>query len=104
MTIQFNTDSNITVGEKLRVPLISLISEELSRFSHQITRVEVHLSDENGPKEGQNDKRCLIEARLEGMKPIAVTNNANTHELAVEGAVEKLKTTLETILGRLRNH
>jgi len=104
MTIQFNTDSNITLGEKLRVPLISLISEELSRFSHQITRVEVHLSDENGPKEGQNDKRCLIEARLEGMKPIAVTNNANTHELAVEGAVEKLKTTLETILGRLRNH
>ena len=104
MTIQFNTDSNITLGEKLRVPLISLISEELSRFSHQITRVEVHLSDENGPKEGQNDKRCLIEARLEGMKPIAVTNNANTHEQAIEGAVEKLKTTLDTIFGRLRNH
>jgi ribosome-associated translation inhibitor RaiA len=104
MTIQFNTDSNITGGEKLRGPLIALISEELSRFSHQITRVEVHLSDENGPKEGQNDKRCLIEARLEGLKPIAVTNNANTHEQAIEGAVEKLKTSLDTILGRLRNH
>jgi ribosome-associated translation inhibitor RaiA len=104
MTIQFNTDSNITLGEKLRVPLIALISEELSRYSHQITRVEVHLSDENGPKEGQNDKRCLIEARLEGLKPIAVTNNANTHEQAVEGAVEKLKAALDTILGRLRNH
>ena len=104
MTIQFNTDSNIAGGEKLRVPLIALISEELSRFSHQITRVEVHLSDENGPKEGQNDKRCLIEARLEGLKPIAVTNNANTHEQAIEGAVEKLKTSLDTILGRLRNH
>jgi len=104
MTIQFNTDSNILGGEKLREPLIALISQELSRFSHQITRVEVHLSDENGPKEGQNDKRCLIEARLEGMKPIAVTNNANTHEQAIEGAVEKLKTTLDTILGRLRNH
>jgi ribosome-associated translation inhibitor RaiA len=104
MIIQFNTDSNITGGEKLRVPLIALISEELSRFSHQITRVEVHLSDNNGPKEGQNDKRCLIEARLEGLKPIAVTNNANTHEQAIEGAVEKLKTSLDTILGRLRNH
>ena len=104
MIIQFNTDNNITGGEKLREPLIALISEELSRFSHQITRVEVHLSDENGPKEGQNDKRCLIEARLEGLKPIAVTNNANTHEQAIEGAVEKLKTSLDTILGRLRNH
>jgi ribosome-associated translation inhibitor RaiA len=104
MTIQFNTDNNIKGGEKLRAPLIALISEELDRYSHQITRVEVHLSDENGPKEGQNDKRCTIEARLEGLKPIAVTNHANTHEQAVEGAVEKLKASLETVLGRLRNH
>ena len=104
MTIQFNTDNNIAGSEELRAPLISLISEELSRFSHQITRLEVHITDENGPKEGLNDKRCMIEARLEGMKPIAVTNHANTHEEAVEGAVDKLKTSLDTILGRLRNH
>ena len=104
MIIQLNTYKNLAGTEKLSAYLNSFISAELSRFSHQITMVEVHLSDENGPKEGQNDKRCLIEARLEGMKPIAVTNNANTHEQAVEGAVEKLKTTLETILGRLRNH
>ena len=104
MKIQVNTDKNISGNEKLRAQLIALISEELSRFSHQITRVEVHLSDENGPKEGQNDKRCMIEARLEGLKPIAVNNNANTHEQAVEGAVEKLKTSLDTMLGRMRNH
>ena len=104
MTIQFNTDNKVTVSEELRSPLISLISEGLSRFSHQITRVEVHLSDENGDKPGLNDKRCMIEARLAGMKPIAVTNNGNTHEQAVEGAVDKLKTSLGSILGRLRNH
>lgn len=104
MTIQFNTDNKVTVSEELRTPLISLVSEGLSRFSHQITRVEVHLSDENGDKEGINDKRCMIEARLAGMKPVAVTNHGNTHEQAVEGAVDKLKTSLDTILGRLRNH
>jgi ribosome-associated translation inhibitor RaiA len=104
MTIQFNTDNKVTVSEELRAPLISSISEGLSRFSHQITRVEVHLSDENGDKEGLNDKRCMIEARLAGMKPIAVTNHGNTHEQAVEGAVEKLKTSLDTIIGRLRNY
>jgi ribosome-associated translation inhibitor RaiA len=104
MTIQFNTDNNVRVSEELRAPLISLISEELSRFSHQITRVEVHLSDENGDKQGLNDKRCMIEARLSGMKPIAVINHANTHEQAVEGAVDKLKTSLDTTLGRLRNY
>ncbi len=52
MTILFNTDNNVTVSKELRTPLTSLISEELSRFSHQITRVEVHLSDEDGDKEG----------------------------------------------------
>ena len=104
MTIQFNTDNTVEVREEFRAPLINLISEELDRFSHQITRVEVHLSDENGDKQGLNDKRCVIEARLSGMKPIAVTNHANTHEQAVEGAVDKLKTSLDSILGRLRNH
>jgi hypothetical protein len=104
MTIQFNTDNNIPGSEELKAPLISLISEELSRYGNHITRLEVHLSDENGPKEGLNDKRCMIEARLEGMKPIAVTNHSNTHDEAVEGAVEKLKASLDTILGRLRNH
>ena len=104
MIIQINTDKNIDGSEKLRVYLKSFITEELSRFSKQITRVEVHLSDENGPKDGLNDKRCMIEARLEGMKPIAVTNHANNQEQALEGAVEKLKTSLETVIGRVRTH
>ncbi|MFC2093971.1 HPF/RaiA family ribosome-associated protein, partial [Bacteroidota bacterium] len=69
MKIQFNTDSNITESKELRDSLIALISEGLSRFSEHITRLEVHLSDENSLKEGLNDKRCLLEARLEGRQP-----------------------------------
>jgi len=45
MTIQVNTDKNLAGSEKLRAYLTGLISEELSRFSNQITRVEIHLSD-----------------------------------------------------------
>jgi len=104
MKIQFNTGRNITGSEELRAPLTSLISEELSRFNDRITRLEVHLSDEDSNKNGVNDKRCMIEARLEGMKPIAVTNHADTHEHAVTGAVDKLKSSLNTIQGRLRKH
>jgi len=104
MTIQFNTDNNIRGSEELRVPLIALISKKLSRFGHQITRVEVHMSDEDGDKDGLNDKRCMIEARLEGMQPIAVTYHANTHEQAVEGAIDKLKASLDKTLGRTRNN
>ncbi|MCJ7553377.1 MAG: HPF/RaiA family ribosome-associated protein [Ignavibacteriaceae bacterium] len=104
MKIQFNTDNNIKVSNELRVSLTSLISNELSRFNDHITRLEVHLSDEDGHKDGQNDKRCMIEARLEGMQPIAVTNHADSHELAVTGAVDKLKSSIDTIEGRLRNY
>ena len=104
MTIQFNTDNNIKGTEALREPLINLISEELSRFNSHITRIEVHLSDENGNKDGLNDKRCMLEARIEGRQPIAVSNLANNHEDAVSGAIDKLKTSLDTIFGRLMNH
>ena len=73
MTIQFNTDNSISGNEEFRAPLVMSISEGLSGFSNLITRVEVHLSDENGPKDGLNDKRCMLEARLEGMQTTAVT-------------------------------
>jgi len=103
MTIQFNTDHNIHGTEKFRDPLIAYIAAELADYNDQIMRIEVHLSDENANKGGPNDKLCMLEARLKGMEPIAVKNEANTSELAVEGAVEKLKNSLETIIGHLRN-
>ena len=104
MQIQFNTDKNVTGNEELITSSTSLISEELSRFSQQITRVEVHLSDEDGSKDGHNDIRCMVEARLAGMKPIAVSDHANTHEQAIDGAIDKLKTSLKKITGRLNDY
>jgi len=103
MTIQINTDKNLSVHEAFEAQLDSLLTEELSRFSERITRLEVHLSDENGNKQGLNDKRCMIEARIEGRQPIAVTDRANDYERAVSGAIEKLKTSLTTIVGKLRH-
>ncbi|HEY5367652.1 MAG TPA: HPF/RaiA family ribosome-associated protein [Hanamia sp.] len=104
MTIQINTDKNVSVHEAFEAQLDGLLLEELSRFSEHITRLEVHLSDENGSKQEQNDKRCMIEARIKGRQPIAVTARANDYELAVSGAIEKLKASLDTIGGKLRNH
>jgi non-homologous end joining protein Ku len=46
----------------------------------------------------------MIEARLEGRQPIAVTAHAHTHEQSVSEACDKLKNSLSTILGRLKNH
>lgn len=104
MTIQFNTDNNVSGSKELTAPLTALISDELNRFSSHITRIEVHLTDENGDKDSPNDKRCMLEARLEGKQPIAVTEFADTHQQAVEGAIDKLKAALETIVGRMSDH
>ena len=104
MTIQFDTAHNIKANEEFKAPLIAMLSEKLSRFSHQITKLEVHLSDENGNKDGLNDKRCLLEAHVEGMQPTVVKNHAPSYEQAVGGAIDKLKGSLHSIMGRLENH
>jgi len=41
----------------------------------------------------------LIEARLEGRQSIAVIDNAGTHEHSVAEGIEKLKNSMDTILG-----
>jgi ribosome-associated translation inhibitor RaiA len=70
-------------------------------FAAQITRVEVHLSDENSDKGGDNDKRCLLEARLAGLRPVVVSHRAATLQQAIDGAAEKLERSIESTLGRL---
>ncbi len=104
MTIQINSDNNITGTEGLSNFVESTVAETLKRFDNNITRVEVHLNDENGNKSGVNDKRCMLEARLEGMQPVAVTAHGDTIQEALKGALGKLKSSLDTTLGKLQNH
>jgi ribosomal subunit interface protein len=104
MTIQINSDNNITGTEGLSSFVESTIAETLKRFDNHITRVEVHLNDENGDKSGINDKRCMLEARLEGMQPVAVTANGKTIQEALKSALSKLKSSLNTTVGKFQNH
>lgn len=104
MKIQINTDKSISGDERQQDYFSTIIAEGLKRFQSHITRIEVHLSDENGKKEGLNNMLCKLEARIEGMQPIAVSCQVDTVELAVNGAIDKLKNSLETILGRMQNH
>lgn len=104
MLIQINTDSNIERNDALAQKVEAVVRNTLDRFREQITRVEIHLSDENSDKQfGTEDKRCLMEARLAGLQPIAVSHQAATLEEAVDGAAKKLKRTLDSTLGRLGN-
>ncbi|MCR9099949.1 MAG: HPF/RaiA family ribosome-associated protein [bacterium] len=104
MKIQTNTDKTVNGDERSRGFFISRIVEELNLYQSYITRIEVHLLDENSKKEERNDLRCLLEAQLAGRQPLAVSSQADTIELAVSGAIDKLKAALETTLGRIQNN
>jgi ribosome-associated translation inhibitor RaiA len=102
MQIQINTDSNIAGSAGLTQQIEAVVRDSLDRFSEQVTRVEVHVSDQNSDKKsGTADIRCLLEARLAGHQPISVSDQAATLEQAVDGAVEKLTHSLDSTLGRM---
>ena len=104
MNIQINTDKSIDVEVRHQEYFSTQISEALDRFQDYITRVELHLKDENGKKEGVNDKTCVLEARLKGKQPIAVTSQSDSIEKAVSEALDKMKVAISTIIGKSQNH
>jgi ribosome-associated translation inhibitor RaiA len=103
MHIQVNTGTHIEDREALAAMARGAVESALDRVSDHITRVEVHLSDENGRKRGQDDKHCVMEARLEGRQPVAVTHEAATFEQAIDGAADKLTRLVANTLGRLHD-
>jgi hypothetical protein len=103
MKIQINTDKKITLDIELARFVKAEITRALGRFESQLTRLEVHLSDVNSHKPGLHDKRCQIEARPAGRKPVSVDIESATVEEAVQGAANKMKRLLESAFGRTRS-
>ena len=101
MQILIHSDNHIKGGGSATERVQSIVEAAVDRFENRITRIEVHLSDTNGPKHGDREKRSVIEARVGGLRPIAVAHEAPNLLEAIEGAAEKLKRALEHTLGRL---
>lgn len=104
MNIQLNTDNNLTVRDEYADKLNEILNKEFGRFDEFLTRIEVHLSDENSHKKSSDDKKCMLEARLKGRQPVAVSAFGDTYDKAVAGAVNKLKASLDTITGKIKQH
>ena len=103
MKVQFNTDKNIKGTDKFKGFVTEKIDNSLKHFAERITRIEVHLSDENATKGGPDDIKCKIEARVKGVQPILVTSTNNTKEKALIEAIDKMKGTLDSIIGKLKD-
>ncbi|MFT5451421.1 MAG: ribosome-associated translation inhibitor RaiA [Enterobacterales bacterium] len=101
MKIEINTDKNILENEALAHSVETILEQVLARFSNQITRIEVHLSDENSAaKSGKADKRCLLEVRVARRQPETMIVQAQTVDQAVMAAAQKMASSLESKLGK----
>jgi hypothetical protein len=101
MKIQVNSDKNVMVDAKLSAGVESELTRAFEKFQAHIARVEVHLSDLNSGKSGQRDKRCKLEVRPEGRRPVSVTFDAATVDQALRGAAGKMKRLLQTTYGKI---
>ncbi|OQR33628.1 ribosomal subunit interface protein [Pseudomonas sp. Bc-h] len=103
MQIQVNSDNHIESSIRLEEWVRTTVESTLDRYEEDLTRVEVHIRDENGDKPGPHDIRCQMEARPKGHQPISVTHKADSLDQAVEGAAVKLDHALEHLFGKLRS-
>ena len=106
MQIQINTDRSIEGHEALAAHVSGVVEDALSHLREHVTRVEVHLADEDGThhQSSRNDMRCTMEARLEGYHPLAVTAYADSLHRSVVSAADKLARVIESTLDRLHDH
>lgn len=103
MQIQVNTDRHIPGDDTLTDSIREELKRSLKRFDDHITRIEVHLSDQNSENRGgADDIRCLIEARIEGRQPSVVIHDAANVKQAFTGAIDKLTRLLTSTFERMQ--
>ncbi|MDG9930299.1 MULTISPECIES: HPF/RaiA family ribosome-associated protein [unclassified Pseudomonas] len=100
MQVQVHTNQ-IEGSARLQEWVSAEMADRLEHFDEMLTRVVVHISDENAQKSGSDDKRCQIEARLKGHQPLSVSHKADAVGAAIDGAAEKMRHALEHLAGRL---
>ena len=104
MQFQFNSDSSVMGTENVAERIEAAVRQKLARFEDRLTRLEVHVSDENAAKGGADDKACMIEARPRGGKPIGVAAHASKVDAAARTAANTMAQRLERHFGKGDKH
>lgn len=103
MMVQVHTDNHIVGRAEVLEQVEAAIRASLVGFEDQLTRLDVYLSDDNGPKHTGDDIRCVIETHPHGGGRLAVTRHAGDMMAAVDAACEVLHRQLAEHSDRLHN-
>ncbi|MDZ4138763.1 MAG: HPF/RaiA family ribosome-associated protein [Erythrobacter sp.] len=104
MQFQFNSDSSVMGTADVATRIEQQVRHRLARFEDRLTRLEVHVSDDNGRKGGGDDKHCTIEARPRSGRPIGVTGKAGDVDAAARIAANTMAERLERVFGKADRH
>ena len=101
MQVLVNTSNGIENKDSLERWASEFLNDALARFGHDVTRIEVQMSDTSTSRSGAQDKRCTLEARIAGHEPVVATHHAASQDEAFRGATQRLTHVLERTLGKL---
>ena len=103
MQVIINSDNQVDLQSNFIEHWQTEIATSLQRFSDWVTRIEVHLTDENSnSKGGVDDIRCLIEARPANRQPVSVEVRGASAEQALADGVQTLDRRLGTMIDKAR--
>jgi putative sigma-54 modulation protein len=82
-------EQGVTVSKSGREYVQNRIGHALESVENHVTKVFVYLSDQNGPRGGE-DKRCLVTVNLVAGPPLQVETRGDSLTGIVEGAANKV--------------
>lgn len=100
MFVQINTDNRIEAKDVSGSVVEDRVRERLSRFADRLTRVEVHLRDVDGERNGGQGIEATLESRPAGRQPIVVNERAASADSAIAGALRKAVDILDRSFGK----
>src|SRR3954454_11374409 len=73
--VEIHTDNYIQSSERLKTQVEALVASAVDRFADRISRARSPLGEENSDtRGGAADTGCMMEPRLDGRPPLAVTH------------------------------
>jgi hypothetical protein len=103
MQIQVRANHSVQTPASLEDWARRELGQALARFGDDLSSLEVHLEDTNAGRSSADHKRCTLEARLNGLEPVAVHHAAERLDDALRGACDKLLRSLDRTLARQRD-
>lgn len=101
MHILLHADPQIENHAATAQHLETLVKTTLHRFGGRITRVEAHLSDENGASRSTGDDiHCTMQAHVVGLDTVVAKGKGGSAHQAIDGTLQKLKRAIGTALAK----